>query len=271
VTHIEPTTQRVVWLTALLVGAFAGIGRAQEAPIPEANPGRPTVSTPATLTPVGYLQFESGLLQAWNFGEFTNRFSFVNVTKIAFHRRLQFFVGFEPFVRFSHDDPAREAAGGTTAGTQYVIFDVGIERPTFAVSYAYSVFGGSAPDLDIGSAQHSVTLLGSDEVGPLHIDANLMFNRQTGDGVQPSTQFGQTLSIAHDFGSWVIAAELWHFTQPMLDGRTVGNLYCVSYALRPHIIFDFGFNRGLTSTSTPWQLLAGVTYLLPHRLWGSTR
>jgi len=27
--------------------------------LPEANPGRPTVSTPATLTPVGYLQFEN--------------------------------------------------------------------------------------------------------------------------------------------------------------------------------------------------------------------
>ena len=30
----------------------------------EANPGRPTVSTPATLTPVGYLQFETGVLGA---------------------------------------------------------------------------------------------------------------------------------------------------------------------------------------------------------------
>jgi hypothetical protein len=30
----------------------------------EANPGRPTVSTPATLTPPGYLQFETGSLGA---------------------------------------------------------------------------------------------------------------------------------------------------------------------------------------------------------------
>ena len=29
---------------------------------PVANPARPTVSTPATLTPVGYLQFETGIL-----------------------------------------------------------------------------------------------------------------------------------------------------------------------------------------------------------------
>src|SRR6201982_2053097 len=87
----------------------SAIAQSQEKDEPEANPGRPTVSTPATLTPVGYLQFETGLLQAWNFGDFTNRLSLVNVTKISFHRRLQFFAGFEPYVRFSHDDPPREA------------------------------------------------------------------------------------------------------------------------------------------------------------------
>jgi len=27
---------------------------------PTANPGRPTIATPATLTPVGYIQFETG-------------------------------------------------------------------------------------------------------------------------------------------------------------------------------------------------------------------
>jgi len=31
-----------------------------------ANPARPTVSTPATLTPVGYFQFETGFLAAWH-------------------------------------------------------------------------------------------------------------------------------------------------------------------------------------------------------------
>jgi hypothetical protein len=33
---------------------------------PEANPGRPTVSTPATLTPIGYLQFETAAFMQTN-------------------------------------------------------------------------------------------------------------------------------------------------------------------------------------------------------------
>ena len=42
---------------------------------PVANPGRPTVSTPATLTPVGYLQFETGPVPAYDSPEFSSRYS----------------------------------------------------------------------------------------------------------------------------------------------------------------------------------------------------
>jgi hypothetical protein len=38
--------------------------QAASSEVPEANPARPTVSTSATLTPAGYLQFENGGLFA---------------------------------------------------------------------------------------------------------------------------------------------------------------------------------------------------------------
>jgi hypothetical protein len=129
---------------------------------------------------------------------------------------------------------------------------LGSERPTFSVGYSYSVFGGNAPDLDIESARHSFTVLGTDDI-------------------DPAMQYGQTLSVAHEFGRWVLAAEVWHFTQPILSGRSAGSLFCLSHAWRPNLLFDGGFNRGLTSTSTPWQAFAGFTYLLPHPLWRSPR
>jgi len=49
---------------------------------PGANPGRPTVSTPATLTPVGYLQFENGGLYAETSPEFPTLFGINQVTKL---------------------------------------------------------------------------------------------------------------------------------------------------------------------------------------------
>src|SRR5258706_14066310 len=72
---------------------------AQAAPddVPEANPARPTVATPATLTPVGYLQFENGVLYATGSQDFSSRFAVNQGTKLAVTPRLQFLVQSEPF------------------------------------------------------------------------------------------------------------------------------------------------------------------------------
>src|SRR5246127_2619457 len=59
---------------------------------PEANPGRPTVSTPATITPVGYLQFETGFVPAYQSPEFSSLFSFNEVMKLAVAPRLELLV-----------------------------------------------------------------------------------------------------------------------------------------------------------------------------------
>ena len=56
-----------------LVFALSISAQATPDPIPDANPARPTVSTPATLTPVGYLQFETGSLGATTSPEFGTR------------------------------------------------------------------------------------------------------------------------------------------------------------------------------------------------------
>ena len=56
---------------------------------PEANPGRPTVSTPATLTPTGYLQFETGVLGANHSPEFSSRYGFNEVVKLSVAPRLE--------------------------------------------------------------------------------------------------------------------------------------------------------------------------------------
>jgi len=39
------------------------------------------------------------------------------------------------------------------------------------------------------------------------------------------------------------------------------------HTARRTLVFDVGFNRGLTDTSTRWETFMGPTYLLPHRLW----
>jgi hypothetical protein len=98
-------------------------------------------------------------------------------------------------------------------------------------------------------------------------DANVFFTELVQEYVRRA-QFGQTLSVSYPIRQkFELTGELWHFTQPFLQANAIGNLWALSYAPRKNFVFDVGFNRGLTGTSTRWEVLAGFTYLLPHRPW----
>src|SRR5579863_7149136 len=88
--------------SAVLVFGASAAAQTTTDPTPDANPGRPTVSTPATLTPVGYLQFETGSLGAVTSPEFGTRIGINQVTKLAVAPRLGFFVQSEPYVHSSN-------------------------------------------------------------------------------------------------------------------------------------------------------------------------
>ena len=231
---------------------------------PEANPGRPTVSTPATLTPVGYLQFETGILAAWHSPEFSAQTSIGEVTKFSVHRRIELLAAANPFAHT--DTEPRNGAGDTLLGVQGVAYQGDGVWPTIALSYFGRVYSGDTPDLDIGSANNSALLLVSADVGSFHFDTNYLCNEAVSDRLRRA-QFGQTLSISHRLGGrFGLSGEVWHFTQPFLRGDAVGNLWALNYNAKKNLVFDAAFNRGLTSTSTRWEFLAGFTYLLPRRI-----
>jgi hypothetical protein len=231
-----------------------------------ANPARPTVSTPATLTPVGYLQFEQGVLNGFHSGEFDTRIGLNQVTKLTVRPRLQFIVSAEPVV-WSHGagEPFEVHAGGVAAGVQIVVHQGQGAEPTLAASYLGSVYSGGAPNLDLGSSQESLLLLFSNDLGAFHVDANFIFNDET--DTRHHAQYAQTLSISRPVGPVGLVGEIWFYTQPTLPGEAIGTLWAVSYALSKRLVFDAGFDHGLTDTSTRWEAFAGFTYLLPHRLW----
>lgn len=232
---------------------------------PEANPGRPTVSTPATLTPVGYLQFETGVLAAWHSPEFNSQTSFGEVVKFSALPRVELLAAAGPFAH-SDTDP-KNGTGDTLLGIQGVVHQGEGVAPTFALSYFRQIRAGNAPNLDIGSAQNSAMLLASADVKNFHYDTNYVFNEAIGDEGVRRVQFGQTLSVSHPLaGKFGAAGEIWHFTQPFQRGEAVGNLWAVNYNAKKNLVFDAAFDHGLTSTSTRWELSAGFTYLLPHRI-----
>src|ERR1700680_1581231 len=88
-----------------LLGASAQSAAAQTAAPDdaEANPGRPPVSTPATLTPVGYLQFETGALAANHSPEFSSLYGLNEVLKLSVTSRLELQASGEPVAHFTVD------------------------------------------------------------------------------------------------------------------------------------------------------------------------
>jgi len=233
----------------------------------EANPGRPTVSTPATLTPVGYLQFESGLLNARHSGEFSRRFSFTEVVKFAPVKRLQLLVQNEPFIRSHIDTGIDRHPGEVFLGLQGIVVPGEGRRPTVAASYFRRAWASPAPELDIGTNRQSALLLVSFDMLGFHVDTNGIVTEQI-DEPRHRAQFGQTLSISHPVSRrFGISGEIWHFTQPLLRSNAVGALFATSYAWKKNLVLDGGFNRGLTSTSTHWEAFVGFTYLAPKKLW----
>lgn len=234
---------------------------------PPANPGRPTISTPATLTPVGYLQLENGVLVGHESEEFATLLDLNQVTKLAVLPRLQLIAQLEPVAWSKGEGSSKYTnyAGGVSAGAQVLLYRGDGAKPSIAASFIQTAYGGDAPDLDIGSARQSVTALFSFDFGAFHVDTNAMFNSQLGDSRK--AQYGQTLSIAHPLKKTTIVCELWRFTQPLDAARAGGMLWAVSFGPNPHLVYDVGFDVGLTATSTHWQVFGGFTYLIPHKLW----
>jgi hypothetical protein len=253
-----------LFLSGAIQRATAQSGVADE---PEANPGRPTVSTPATLTPVGYLQFETGFLAADDSPEFSSLYNLNEAIKLSVAPRLEFLAVAEPIAHFTEDAATANRVADIFLGAQFVLHQGEGPKPTLAVSYFRRVYDGGAAEFDLGSPVNSLLVLASADVKGFHYDANAFFP-ELEQGPVRRAQFGQSLTISHPLlHEFTLSGEIWHFTQPFLRSNAVGSLWAVSYSARKTLVFDAGFNRGLTGTSTKWEAFAGFTYLLPHRLW----
>jgi hypothetical protein len=247
---------------SLLVAA--AICAAQQAEEPAANPGRPTVSTPATLVPAGFLQFETGYLGAWHSPEFSSQSSLDEVVKFSLTRRIELLAVTGPFAHSRAENGTANGTGDVALGVQGIVHRGNGARPTIALSYFGRVYSGGAPDLDIGSARNSALLLASADVWGFHYDTNFFFNEVLDNAIHRA-QFGQSLSVSHSLSkNFGISGEIWHFTQPFLRSNAVGNLWALNYNVRRYLVVDGGFARGLTTTSTRWEVFLGFTYLLPH-------
>src|SRR5271169_3985559 len=133
---------RIAMIFAFLmaVGAGPAAGQSREPDAlqdekteePEANPARPTVSNPATLAPVGYLQFETGTLGATDSPEFSTRYEFNEVIKLAVSRRIEFIESSEPALHYTLDRISANGTAEVFLGAQVVLMPGEGATPTLS-------------------------------------------------------------------------------------------------------------------------------------------
>ena len=264
--RVKPKTLVLRLFFLSCVAPIRGQVTAQPQTVPQANPGRPTVSTPATLTPVGYLQFETGILGAINSTEFDTRVSANETVKLTVVPRLQLILPFEAFVHSEFGGHKENHAGEVFAGVQGVLVAGKGKRPTISLSYSRRLYASPAREVDIGTFhQNGIVLISGDPWG-FHVDGNAIISEQT-QAKLGRIQYGQTLSISRPLRKFTISSEIWHFSQPFVNSNAIGNPWAVAYTVRNNFVIDVGFNRGLTKTSTSWETFFGFTYLLPYRIW----
>jgi len=273
---------------------------------PTANPARPTVTNPATLPPVGYLQLEQGYLGSFDSPATDSQHGVNLVAKTAVLPRLMLEVQMQPWARSREvgESASEDGFGDVLLGGQAILYNapessdnvvkddvhrhayVRSATPTIALAYLGRVHSGTTSDIDLGSqSQTALILLSGHAPGiDVHYDSNLIVSGQSGDSVDGShtirrAQFGETLSIDRELltENLQFSLEVYHFSQPLVHatsgGQTVARanlldgLFALSYSVRPNLVLDGGFAHGFTSTSTRWQSFAGFTYVLPKRLW----
>ncbi len=134
------------------------------------------MSTPATLTPAGYLQFETGFLGASDSPKFSSRYGFNEVMKLSVVPRLELLASAEPIARYAADGKTANSVADVFLGAQLVVIHGEGATPTVAVSYFHRIYDGGAPEVNFGSPTNSFLVLASADVKGFHYDANALFN-----------------------------------------------------------------------------------------------
>lgn len=228
---------------------------------PAATPYRPSVSTPATLSAPGYLEFEAGLQVD---GRGVTQVQSVPFTvKLAFSPDWGIRVGGDALVRQS------DAAGGHQTGvgdTSIVLkrrFAIGADS-AFGLEAGVTLPTG-ADGITSGKADWSLNGIYSADLGAWHTDINLVATRVgAADAGVDRTQWLWAAALSRSVGgNWGAVGEVSGTRQHGADA-TDQLLLAASYNVSSALVLDGGVARSLRGGPANRSLFAGFTLLGPR-------
>lgn len=247
-------------LILLLASLLAPGAHSEElAPV---TPYRPSVSSPAQLPAAGQLELELGALSASSDG--ARRHSLPYSLKLALDSEWGLVLGGEGLVWASLDKGRQRGMGDTQLVLKraFVLSDdsaLGLELGAKAPTARRGV--GS------GKADYSLNGIVSQDLGVLHLDANLNLTRigtiEAGSG-RNQTGLSTAFSSALD-ERWGVTAE-WSGSRRRGSASTAQVLLALSYSPSKLLTLDLGVAHGLTSATPNWSVFSGAVLPLA-RLW----
>jgi len=228
-----------------------------------ANPNRPTVADPADITQIGVIETEFGWNRTWQ-QHGLHETDIGNLLKYSMLCDLEIRWNSTIVTGQNTQDTTQYGVGDNLIGAQWRIVHQRRSFPTISVSYAAKIPTASlSKGLGTGKTDHVFKFLASKDLGGFHFDFNTAYflaGRPLSDAHDHNLLL--TLSGAHKLhGPLGITGELYGYTR--LNRNVPGytsNLWALTFAATPRLVFDSGIDVGLTSGAPHKTVFAGLTY-----------
>ena len=235
-------------------------------------PSRPTVSNGADTTQCGVLESEYGLERQWPGGG-VHRDDLTGGLRLGLTRQLDFHWASADFLHVSDLSGSHTAFADTWLGVKYRFLEQSKSTPGLGIFYQVKIPAGENLGLSTGKVDHSLSFLVSRDLKPVHVDFNviaLLAGRLAGPGVDHNLGFALSgaVPLKHGFS---LVAEGYGYNR--LNEDTPGYASAMAgftYQLNPRLVFDAGFDAGVTHDAPKKRVYVGFTYAIAN-LYALTR
>ena len=228
-----------------------------------ANPNRPTVANPADITQYGVLELEYGWDRIW-LQRGVHQTTLEGLLKFGLLCDVELRWTTTSFLSQTTGNITQQGFGDNWLGPQIRIYRQTKRIPSLAFSYAVKIPSADSKNgLGSGRVDHSLTILTSKDVRHIHFDFNatqFWLGRQNGHGFDRNNQ----LNLAFSFpvrGPLQFTGEVYGDTEVnQTSPGFASSLWALTYAVRPRLVIDSGYEAGLTSGGPRRHVFVGVTY-----------
>ena len=226
------------------------------------NPNRPSFATPADTTQEGVLEWEAGFQRSLYRSGARSDFEPI-LWKLGQTSHFEWRLGWNGHLTQTAPEGSHtQGLTDPTFGFQWHPLDQ--DRVGFDGSIGYFhkfPTANAAKGLGSGRADDTLVALASKDLGPVHVDVNLL---QGWLGQPDGSRAGQTAAVVSTSwslpGPWGMGAELYSVGPAPGFTRDTAALVYVSYQVSSRLVLDAGSDHGLSTGAPRWDYFFGVTY-----------